>query len=107
LRVLVDESLPRQLSNELQGHEVSTVRQQGWTGLTNGVLLRTAVDAEFQVIVTADRNLRYQQNIPAIGIAVIVLIGTRNRIQDLRPMLPRVLKALRAIEPGHVVEVAS
>jgi hypothetical protein len=107
VRVLVDESLPRQIASELPGHEVSTVRQQGWTGLTNGVLLRNAVDAGFQVIVTADQNLRYQQNIPAIGIAVIVLIGTRNRIEDLRPMLPRVLKALGAIEPGHVVEVAS
>jgi hypothetical protein len=105
LRILVDESLPRQFAAELPGHEVSTVREQRWLGLRNGVLLRAAVHAGFLVLVTADRSVEFQQNLQAIGIAVIVL-AVRNRIQDLRPVIPQLLLALETIEPGQVVKLA-
>jgi hypothetical protein len=67
LKVLIDESLPIALAAlpELSHHDVSSVRAQRWLGLRNGVLLRAAVDAGFTVIVTADRALRYQQNLHA------------------------------------------
>jgi len=106
LRVLIDESLPQRIAEELPGHEVSTVRQQQWTGLRNGVLLRSAAAAGFQVFVTADRKLQYQQNIPAIGIAVVVLTGVHNKVENLRPLLPKVLDALSSIQRGTVVEIA-
>ena len=106
MRVLIDESLPQRIAEELPEHEVSTVRQQRWTGLRNGVLLRSAVAAGSQVFITADRKLQYQQNIPAIGIAVVVLIGVRNKIENLRPLLPKVLDALSSIQRGTVVEIA-
>lgn len=105
MRILVDESLPRQFAAELPGHEVSTVREQRWLGLRNGVLLRAAVRAGFLVLVTADRSVEFQQNLQAIGIAVIVL-AVRNRIQDLRPVIPQLLLALETIEPGQVVKLA-
>ena len=63
MRVLLDEQLPRHLTRELRGHEVSTVQQKGWAGLKNGELLRRAADAGFEVFLTADRNLEFQQNL--------------------------------------------
>jgi hypothetical protein len=61
MRVLLDEQLPRQLAREIKGHEVSTVQQRGWAGLKNGELLRRAAHSKFEVFVTADRNLEFQQ----------------------------------------------
>jgi hypothetical protein len=63
VRVLLDEQLPRHLVHQLQGHEVTTVQQQGWAGMKNGELLRSAAAAGFEVFLTADRNLEFQQNL--------------------------------------------
>jgi hypothetical protein len=104
LRILVDESLPRQFAAEIPGHDVSTVRAQRWLGLRNGVLLRAAVDAGFRVLVTADRSVEFQQNLRSIGIAVIIL-AVRNRMSDLRPTIPELLRALQTLEPGSVVTI--
>jgi hypothetical protein len=97
--------LPIAIAGELRGHDVSTVRAQRWLGLRNGVLLRTAVDAGFEVLVTADKALRYQQNLAAIGIAVVLISGVRNRMQDLRPMIPRILAAIEDVQRGQLIEV--
>jgi predicted nuclease of predicted toxin-antitoxin system len=105
LRILIDESLPISLARELASHEVTTVRAQRWLGLRNGVLLRAAVDAGFEVIITADKALRHQQNLPAIGIAVVLLTRVRNRMQDLQPLIPRIVQALLTIRRGELVEV--
>jgi hypothetical protein len=106
LRVLIDESLTRILAAELPGHDVFTVRQQRWTGLRNGVLLRAAADAGFGVLITAEQSFPYQQDLRAIGIAVVIVRGTSNRMADLRPLVPEILMALRFVRPGDVVEVA-
>ena len=74
MRVLLDEQLPRHLARELRGHDVSTVQQKGWAGLKNGELLRMAADAGFDVFVTADRNLEFQQNLSQMGLGVILLV---------------------------------
>ena len=105
MRVLVDESLPRHFAVELPGHDVSTVREKGWLGLRNGVLLRAAVDDGFEVLITADRSIEFQQNLNAIGIAVVIL-AVRNRIQDIRPVVPQILSVLVSIKAGHVVKIA-
>ena len=105
MRVLVDQCLPRHLANELAGHEATTVRAQRWLGLRNGVLLRAAVDAGFEVFITNDASIEFQQNVQRIGIAVIALVGFRNRIQDLRPVIPRILDELKTIKPGQVITI--
>ena len=105
MRILIDESLPIALAAELTDHEVTTVRAQRWLGMRN-VLLRAAVDAGFEVMVTADKALRHQQNLAAIGIAVVLLTRVRNRMQDLRPLVPRVLQALQSIRKGELAEIA-
>ena len=73
MRVLLDESIPRKFGLEIPGHFVQSVHQRGWAGLKNGELLRTA-SAEFDVLVTGDRNLEYQQNPATLAMAVVVLI---------------------------------
>ena len=64
MRILLDESLPRRLLGELTGHSVSTVTDEGWSGLENGDLLRAAV-GQFDAFLTADQNLEYQQRTSA------------------------------------------
>lgn len=105
MRILIDESLPVAFAAALTDHEVKTVRAQRWLGLRNGVLLRAAVDAGFEIIITADKALRYQQNLAAIGIAVVLLTHVRNRMQDLRPLVPRVLTAIQSVRKGELIEI--
>jgi len=105
LRVLVDESLPIAFAAELRDHDVSTVRAQRWLGLRNGVLLRAAVDAGFDVLITADKALRHQQNLRAIGVAVVLIMHVRNRIADLRPLVPRVLAAIAEVRKGELAVI--
>jgi hypothetical protein len=93
------------LAAELIGHDVSTVRAQRWLGLRNGVLLRTAVDQGFEILVTADKALRHQQNLRAIGIAVVLITGVRNRMADLRPLVTRILEALETVRRGELAEI--
>jgi hypothetical protein len=106
VRVLVDQCLPRQLAEELVGHEATTVRAQRWLGLRNGVLLRAAVDAGFQVFITNDSSIEFQQNVKRIGIAVVAIEGFRNRIQELRPLIPQIQQLLSTIQPGQVVLIS-
>jgi Domain of unknown function (DUF5615) len=107
VRVLLDEQLPRHLARELTGHEVRTVQQQGWAGLTNGELLRRAVEAGFQTLVTADQSLEFQQNPARLGLGVIVLAARSNDLEDLLPLVPRVLEELPKSRPGQLVRVGA
>ncbi len=82
MRILLDESLPRRLRATFAGHEVVTVVEAGWSGLRNGELLRVAAE-RFDVFVTADQNLQYQQNLGALPLTVAVLVARDNRLQSL------------------------
>ena len=104
MRILLDESLPRKLAQELTGHEAQTVQRRGWAGLKNGALLRTATQ-EFQVLLTGDQNLAYQQDPSTLPMSVIVLVAVNNRIETLRPLVPKVLEVLQRIRPGQLVRV--
>ena len=104
MRVLLDESVPRDLGRDLTGHDVKTVRQAGWAGLGNGELLRRAA-GQFDVLVTGDRNLEYQQNRATLPIPVVVLLAVSNRIEFLRPLVPELLQALKRIAPGQIIPV--
>ena len=86
--VLLDEQLPRHLAREIGGHNVSTVQQRGWAGLKNGELLRVAADAGFEVLVTADRNLQFQQNLSQSRLGIILLIAPSNALEDSLPLVP-------------------
>lgn len=107
MRLLLDESLPRKLGRELSPHAVRTVAQMGWAGITNGALLRKAAAEGFDALLTADRNLEYQQNLSSISIAVVILIAKSNRAHDLLPLVPEILSALTAARPGEVIRVGA
>jgi hypothetical protein len=104
MRVLLDECVPRALRHELLGHQVTTVAEAGWAGVTNGELLRLAA-TRFDLMVTIDRNLEYQQNFAAFRIAVIVMHAPSNDIAVLRPLMPAVLAAIPLANPGAVTHV--
>lgn len=105
MKLLIDESLPVALAAELGGHDVSTVRGQRWLGLRNGVLLRAAVDAGFEVLITTDKAMRHQQNLASIGIGVVLVTRVRNRMVDLAPLVPRILAAVAQVRKGEVLTV--
>jgi hypothetical protein len=107
LRILLDECVPRRLRGGLPGHDVRTVPEMGWSGKTNGDLLRAMAGQGFDVLITVDQNLRHQQNLRAVGVAVVVLVAPSNRLADLMPLTPSVQSALGAINPGDVVEITS
>jgi hypothetical protein len=104
MRVLLDECFPRSLRVELPGHEVTTVAEAGWAGVKNGALLQLAA-TRFEVLLTVDRNLEYQQNYCGLTIAVIVVDAPNNDVEVLRPLMPKVLEALPMAEPGLVTHV--
>jgi hypothetical protein len=80
MKVLIDECVDWRLSHDIVGHEVKTARQMGWTAIENGELLALAIRSDFDVFVTVDRNLSFQQNVGALAIAVVVLHTPPNRL---------------------------
>jgi hypothetical protein len=92
------------LSRDIVGHEVRTARQMAWSTIRNGELLALAVK-EFDVFVTVDRNLFFQQNLPAFAIAVIVLRAKSNRLSELQTLVPELLSAIPTAKPGAVTYV--
>ncbi len=104
MRLLLDECIDRRLAKDLAGHEVRTVPQMGWAGIKNGALL-TRAEKEFDVFLTVDRNLSFQQNLPKFDIAVLVLHAPSNRLADLRPLAPKILSILTTLTKGQAVHV--
>jgi hypothetical protein len=101
MRVFLDECVDWRLGRDLTAHEVRTARQMGWTAIGNGELLALA-SQEFDVFLTVDRNLAFQQNVGMLTIAVIVLQAPTNRLADLRPLVPQLLAAIDSAKPGLV-----
>ena len=104
--VLIDESLPKPIRRELPGHQAFTVQQRGWSKTKNGALLRAAEAARFDAFLTADQSLQYQQNLSASKLRIIVFATLSNRIEHIRPLLPRALEALQEMAPGELRVIA-
>ena len=106
MRLPLDECVPRKFKDALPGHEVSTARGMGWSGLQNGELLALMRQQQFEAFITVDQNVEFQQDVKASGIAVIVLAARTNRLKELRPLAPAVLRALATIRPGALERVS-
>ena len=106
MHILIDECLPKKLKQELHRHTVFTVQEKGWSGLENGDLLRVA-ENEFDVWVTADKSIEYQQNLNLFDIAVVVLVASRNRLDALLPLMPQLHEVLQVIQPHQIVYIDS
>ena len=106
MRILLDESLPRPLAKLMVGHDVRTVTEMKGTRLSNGVLLRQAA-TEFDVLLTADQNIEFQQNLKTLPMAVVVLVAESNRLESLEPLIPAVLQAFQTLQPKTLVRVGA
>ena len=105
MRILLDEDLPWPLAPLLEGHETVPVQKAGWSGTKNGKLLALAA-TKFDVFLTMDGNLEYQQNLAALPIAVLVVEAVSNRMGDLVPLVPAILRNLEQIQPRTLRRVS-
>ncbi len=100
MRILLDESIPRKLGFALPGHHVRTVQFMGWSGLVNGKLLAVAA-SQFDVLVTGDKNMQYQQNASQLPMSVVVLVAANNKLESFLPLVGKLLDTLDKLqEPG-------
>lgn len=105
MKLLLDECLDWRLRRDLPGHEVKTVQEMGWKGIKNGRLLALA-ERSFQVFITGDRNLSFQQNLPRFSLAVVVLRAESIRLIHTRPLMPKLLAMLLSLKPGQIISLA-
>jgi predicted nuclease of predicted toxin-antitoxin system len=103
-RVLLDENLPRKLRRELLGFAVRTVQEEGWTSFRNGELLSRAQHS-FEVLLTADRRLQLQQNIPQFDIGVVVIVTMNLRLRTILTAIEKIRTALEEVRAGEVITV--
>lgn len=106
MRVLLDECVPRPLRRQFPAHDVWTIRDMGWAGKKNGELLALMAANGFEVLLTVDQNLRFQQNLASVGVAIVIMVTVSNRLPDLLPLVPAVEAAFATIQPGDAVEVS-
>jgi len=104
VKVFVDECVDWRFARNIVGHDVKTAHQMGWSTIENGELLALAAK-EFDVFVTVDRNLSFQQHLPAFTIAVVVLRAASNRLADLQPLVPELLASIPEAKRGAVTYV--
>ena len=100
MKLLLDECIDQKFAKEFAGYGVKTVPQMGWAGVKNGQLLVLA-EVKFDVLITVDRNLSFQQNLPQFDIAVIVLQAASNRLADLKSLAPNILAILDTATQGQ------
>jgi len=105
MRLLLDENLDWRLRRDLLDHQVESVPLIGWAGIENGELLRKAVEAGFDVLITMDSNMVHQQNLAKYPIAVVALRAPSNRLADTGPLMPALLALLPHIKSGTVTFV--
>ncbi len=101
MKVLLDECLPKKLKRDVEAEFVQTVPEAGWASKKNGELLRLA-EAEFDALLTNDQNIEHQQNLKNLDLAFIILAALTNDIEDLKPLMPAVNKALKTIKAGEI-----
>ena len=106
MKILLDECVDQRLAEAFTGHEVHTVKQMGWNSMRNGELLTLAA-SHFEAFVTTDRNLSFQQHLRRFNIAVVVLTAKTNRLSDLRPIIPPLLRVLPFVKKGEVREIGA
>ena len=104
MRVLLDESVPRALGFSIEGHFVRTAQAAGFAGLLNGELLTAMKSADFDVLITFDQNLPYQQNVN-LPVAIIVLVGPNNRVETALKFAPLILDALPDVTTGQLLKL--
>jgi hypothetical protein len=105
MRILIDECVDERLRSSLTGQDCQTARFAGFAGLKNGDLLAAAETAGFDVFLTVDQGIEYQQNLTARKIAIVVFRARSNRLKDLLPLVRACLASIESIRPGQIVRI--
>lgn len=92
--LLLDENLPKKLKRDFPGHQVFTIKERGWAGLKNGILLQNLLENKFDALITYDKNLQHQQNFKKYPITVFVLSARINKYSVLTKLSPKILGIL-------------
>ncbi|MBK9732372.1 MAG: DUF5615 family PIN-like protein [Chitinophagaceae bacterium] len=101
--LLLDENIPKKLKNDFPGHEVFTIKQRGWNGLKNGILLQKLIENDFHALITFDKNLQHQQNFSKYPITVFILSAPINTYSALTKLSPQILDFLnQPLIPGPI-----
>ena len=106
MRILIDECVDQRLRLLLGAHDCQTAAYAGLAGLKNGALLAAAEAAGFEVMVTTDQEIPFQQNLKIRRISIVVLCAPTNRLSDLRPLVPEALRVLDSIQLGQVIRLS-
>ena len=106
MKILLDHNLDRRLKNYLTDYETATTQEQNWVDVTNGELLALAEENGFDVLLTADTNIKSQQNLSNRKISILVLRAFNNRLATHAEMVEGIHKALPEIQPGEIVEIS-
>ena len=104
MKIILDENIPKYLKFMLSQYDVSTVQEQGWSGISNGDLI-SRIEGSFDIFITADKNLKYQQNLINQKIAIIQLYT--NRLPLLKSMESRIIQEIQYIKPGQYIKIIS
>ena len=99
MKLLLDECVDQRFAAELTWYDVKTVPQMGWSGIKNGDLLALA-EKNFDVLITVDRNIPFQQNLSKFNIAVLILHAPSNRLADLKLLKPKIISILPVLSKG-------
>lgn len=105
MKILLDHNLDRRLKRNLTDHDTATTQEQGWADVLNGELLLLAEENGFDVLLTADSNIKDQQNISDRQIAVLILRALNNRLATHAEMILEIEKVLSEIRPGEIAEI--
>ena len=103
MKLLLDECAPKRLRNDFPDHEIRTLDEVGLKGLKNGELLSAVVSRGFEALITVDRRMPFQQNLAHLNLALVILVATPCRYEQLKLLVPKVLVELETIRPGEIV----
>ena len=103
MRLLLDENLPKKLKKDFSEHQIFTLREKGWIGKSNGILLQLMTAEHFDALLTFDQNLQHQQNFKKYTLTLIVLAAPDNSYLTLKNLVPKVIEQFaRGLVPGAI-----
>ncbi len=105
MKILLDHNLDRRLKNHFTEYEVATTQEQGWADALNGELLSLLEENGFEILLTADANIKSQQNIADRRISILVLRAFNNRLKTHVEMIENIHETLPEIEEGEIIEI--
>jgi predicted nuclease of predicted toxin-antitoxin system len=106
MKILLDECVTKHLKPHLSDHEVSTVRELGWSGIQNGKLMTLCVEHQFDIILTIDKNLQYQQDLERYPLTIVILNSFTSKIEELVEFLPALRSKISTLQKhkAYIIE---